>query len=413
MKIFVLGTRGFPDVQGGIERHCERLYPRLVQRGCQVTVFSRTFYMPRRKRLRTWQGVRFIHLWSPHNKYVEAILHTFLGIIIARLYSPDVLHIHAIGPSLLAPFARLLGLRVVMTHHGPDYQRKKWGEYAKFMLKFGEWLGLCCARRVIVVSQSVKQYLVRRFKRHHLMFIPNGVDEVIRAPEASFLDRYGLKPQTYILAVGRFVPEKGLHDLIAAYGKLSPHKCKMVIVGGADHDTRYSRQLKTMARQDADIILTGVLHQEHIRPLYSHALTFVLPSYYEGLPITLLEALGAGCRVIASDIPATREILLGADAYFPAGDVDALAMKLKEVLSKPFTPEQRMHYQKLVGDMYNWDRIADQTYALLKNACRGMYGTRNQILGTKNQEPFERIEEEVNRKPKAVSRRNPHLIGKG
>jgi glycosyltransferase involved in cell wall biosynthesis len=382
MKLMVVGTRGFPDVQGGIERHCERLYPRLVPRGCEVTVLVRTPYIPSAKRMKEWQGVRFIHVWSPHNKYLEAVIHTFFGIIIARLHSPDLLHIHAIGPSLLAPFARLMGLKVIMTHHGPDYQRKKWGCCAKFMLKLGEWMGVFCARRVIVVSQSVREYLIERFKRYNLVFIPNGVDAVTGEPGISFLHTFKLKPQKYVLAVGRFVPEKGLHDLIAAYDRLAPCTSKLVIVGGADHETRYSRQLKTMANKNPDIILTGILHHEDLYCLYNNAQVFVLPSYYEGLPLALLEALSYGCEVIASNIPATREIPLNTDAYFQAGDIDALTMKIQKALDISFTPEQRAYYKNLVKETYNWDRIADKTYALLKNR-------RKYILNTKTQMPIE------------------------
>jgi len=310
--------------------------------------------------------VRFLHVWCPRSKYLEALIHTFIGIIIARLRSPDFLHIHAIGPSLLAPFARFLGLQVVMTHHGSDYQRKKWGCCAKFMLKLGEWMGLCCAHHVIVISRSVKEYLSNRFKRFNFNFIPNGVDEVTCEPGTSFLDSFGLKPQTYMLSVGRFVPEKGIHDLIAAYSSLSPHAAKLVIVGGADHETQYSRQLKTLASHNPDIVLTGILTHEELHCLYNYARVFVLPSYYEGLPITLLEALSYGCQVIVSDIPATREIPLNHDAYFHAGDVGALALRLRESLSTPFTQEQRTHHQNLVRHIYNWDRIADDTLALLK-----------------------------------------------
>lgn len=365
MKIFVVGTRGFPNVQGGIERHCERLYPRLIQLGCRVTVLPRTPYIPKQNRVREWQGIQFIHVWSPHNKYFETIVHTFLGILVARLNSADLVHIHAIGPSLLAPLARLLGLKVIITHHGPDYMRKKWGCCAKFMLKLGEWMGLCCARQVIVVSRNVKEYLTKRFKRHDLVFIPNGVDEVRCIPGPSFLNIYDLKPQGYILAVSRFVPEKGLHDLVTAYNQLSPCVSKLVIAGGADHETRYSRQLKVLAGKNPDIILTGILDYEALHCLYHYARLFVLPSYYEGLPITLLEALSHGCQVIASDIPAAREIPLDTQAYFPPGDVDAIQLQLKKALNKEFPQEKRLHYKRLVRDGYNWYRIADQTYRVV------------------------------------------------
>jgi len=368
MKIFVLGTRGFPDIQGGIERHGERLYPRLVNEQCEIMVFTRTPYVPHEKRLREWQGVRFYHLWSPRNRYLEAIVHTFLGIVISRLHSPDFVHIHAIGPALLAPLARLLGLKVIMTHHGPDYQRQKWGCCARFMLKLGEWLGLRCARHVIVVSKNVKTHLVNRFNRHDLEFIPNGVDEATCEPGSVYLDTFGLKADSYLLAVGRFVPEKGLHDLITAYSNLKRRDCKLVIVGGADHETRYSRKLQAMARENPDIVMTGIRTHEELQCLYRYARVFVLPSYYEGLPITLLEALNFECPVVVSDIPATREIALDEDVYFPPGNIKALVMKLETELIAPCPEVKRERYKRLVTEVYNWDIIARDTCALLRKS---------------------------------------------
>src|SRR4030042_3279171 len=115
MKIFVTGTRGIPDIPGGVEKHCQELYPLIVAKGYEVILATRTPYVVEREDL--WQGIRLIHTFAPRIKSLEAIVHTFLAILKSRFYNPDFLHIHAIGPGLLAPFARLLGLKVVLTNH--------------------------------------------------------------------------------------------------------------------------------------------------------------------------------------------------------------------------------------------------------------------------------------------------------
>ena len=125
MKIVVLGTRGIPDIPGGVETHCQALYPRLVERGCEVVLITRKPYVSDLSQTE-YRGVRLKHLYAPKKKSFEAIVHTFLGVCYARWKSADILHIHAVGPSLMVPFARLLGLTVVMTNHGPDYDRQKW-----------------------------------------------------------------------------------------------------------------------------------------------------------------------------------------------------------------------------------------------------------------------------------------------
>ncbi|MGA1288768.1 MAG: glycosyltransferase family 4 protein [Rubrivivax sp.] len=119
------GLRGLPGVQGGVETHAEQLCPRLAALGCRVTVLTRAPYQPADVGA-SWRGVALRRLWAPRHKHLEAVLHTLAAVLHAGLVlRPDVLHIQAIGPALWTPLARLLGLRVVVTHHGPDYQRQK------------------------------------------------------------------------------------------------------------------------------------------------------------------------------------------------------------------------------------------------------------------------------------------------
>ena len=127
MKIFVTGTRGIPDIPGGVEKHCQELFPRIAGRGHEVCLCTRNSYVT--KKINEWRDVKLIGCFAPRRKSIEAIVHTFLALIKARWHCPDVVHIHSIGPSLLTPIARLMGLRVVVTNHGPDYHRQKWGDW--------------------------------------------------------------------------------------------------------------------------------------------------------------------------------------------------------------------------------------------------------------------------------------------
>ena len=159
LKIAVLGTRGFPNVQGGVEVHCENLYSRLAKNACEVVVFIRRPYVD--TGCDNYEVVKLVPLFCPKNKFLEAFLHTLCGVFVAKKNHPDILHIHAIGPSLFVPLARLLGMKVVMTNHGPDYKRKKWGRLAKIVLALGENLGARYANSVICISESIAE----RFKK--------------------------------------------------------------------------------------------------------------------------------------------------------------------------------------------------------------------------------------------------------
>ena len=356
MKIVVTGTRGIPDVMGGVETHCEELFPRLVSRGFEVTVIRRSAYV--HDGLEEWRGVRLLDVPSPKKKSFEAIVHTFRAINEARRLGADVLHIHAIGPALLVPYAKMLGMKVVFTHHGPDYDRDKWGFAAKTMLKLGERMGCMFADDVIVISDVIRNLIKRKYGRtQHVHLIYNGVSqpEICDFPE--YFQELGIEKGKYILGMCRFVPEKNLHDLIEAYVKVKGQKpdidIKLVLAGDTDFEDDYSRHLKEMARKN-DIVLTGFIKGRKLHSLLTNCCCYCLPSSHEGLPIALLEAMSYGVKVIVSDIPANLEVGLDKEDYFSVGNVDALAEKLKVTIEHPL---KHINYDM---SKYNWERIADQ-----------------------------------------------------
>lgn len=357
MKIFVTGTRGIPDIPGGVETHCQHLYPLIVASGHQVKLCRRSSYV--NDSLSQWRGVELVDVFSPKKKSLEAILHTFLAILEARKWRADILHVHAVGPSLMVPFGRLLGLKVVVTNHGPDYDRQKWGRAARAVLKLGEYLGGKFANEVIVISKHIRGIVKERCGRDSVL-IPNGVEIPEIAEEHDYIDANGLESGRFMIAVGRFVPEKGLHDLIEAFSKMDT-SWKLVIAGDADHEDSYSRSLKQQAQGNPNIVLTGFITGEPLRQIFSHAGLFVMPSYHEGLPIALLEAMSYGLPVLVSDIPANLEVELGEEAYFPCGDVDKLAHGLHKKTTAEVSPELRNRSQNRVRNEYNWPTIATDT----------------------------------------------------
>jgi glycosyltransferase involved in cell wall biosynthesis len=362
VKIFVTGTRGIPDIPGGVESHCQQLYPLIVEKGHQVKLSRRKPYVD--SELSEWSGIELVDNFSPKKKSIEAIVHTFIAILEAKRWGADIIHIHAIGPAIMVPFARLLGLKVVITNHGPDYDREKWGHLAKFVLRLGEKLGGIFANEVIVISEVIRKIIRDRCKREsHLIY--NGVPIPDKSKKISYIKSLGLEPENYMIAVARFVPEKGLHDLIQAYNKTGL-KCKLVIAGDADHLDEYSESLKRSALSNPDIVLTGYITGEPLKQLFSHARIFVLPSYHEGLPISLLEALSYGIQPLVSDIPANLEVGLDSTAYFRCKDVDNLQEQLSNLYDENQSLDKINQRINFVREKYNWSVIADQTVNLYK-----------------------------------------------
>lgn len=352
MKLVVTGTRGIPNIMGGVETHCEELFPRIATKGIDITVIRRRSYV--HDSLSEWKNVKLMDIDTPKKKSFEAIVHTFRAINRAKKLKADILHIHAIGPALLVPYARILGMKVVFTHHGPDYDRDKWGAVAKIILKLGERMGCMFADDVIVISNVIKNLIAQKYnrtKRVHLIY--NGVPHPNICEYHEYFEELGIEKGKYILGMCRFVPEKNLHHLIEAFSKTDTKGCKLVLAGDTDFEDDYSRSLKQMAKEKG-VILTGFVKGQKLHSLLSNARCFVLPSSHEGLPIALLEAMSYHLSVIVSDIPANKEVGLPSDAYFHTGDIKALQNKLQNVLDFPYSTVQY--------DMgkYDWDKIAEE-----------------------------------------------------
>lgn len=369
MKIAVIGTRGFPEVQGGVESHCEQLYPHLVNIGCDVTVFTRGPYVSNKSG--TYKGIKLISVDCPRNKFLEAIVHTFKCVFKAKMLHPDIVHIHAIGPSLFTPLARLLGMKVVVTIHGHDYMRKKWNRPAKVFLKFCERMGMVFANEAITISEYIADEIKRRYRKSPVV-IPNGANIPKPAETEESLIKYGILKHKYILSVGRFVPEKGFEDLIDAFNKINRNEWKLVIVGDADHEDRFSLDLKAKAKKNNNIVLTGFLKGQSLHELYYHAGLFVLPSSYEGLPIVLLEAMSYGLSCIASDIPANKNVELPEKRFFRTGDIENLAAKIEYFIQKPWSKDDKSNQIRMVSDRYNWAHIAARTLAVYEKVLIGI-----------------------------------------
>jgi glycosyltransferase involved in cell wall biosynthesis len=368
IRVMMLGLRSFPGVQGGVETHAEHLCPLLVEKGCDVTVLVRSPYHQAGTG-KEWKGVKFVKLWAPKSKTLEAIVHSFLGVLYAGFSRPDILHIQAIGPSVMTLPARLMGLRVVVTHHGPDYDRQKWGRFARFVLQLGERWGARWSSGRIVISKVIAD-LVRSKHGVEPELIPNGVVLPKLSDSTGTIEKFGLTRGRYVLLVSRLVPEKRHLDLIAAFQQASLPDWKLALVGGSDHPDAYQREVMKKAAE-AGVVLTGFQQGAALQELYSHAGLFVLPSSHEGLPIALLEALSYGLPVLASDIPANLEVGLPAEHYFPLGNVDALADRIRRQSSNVLTLAARESIRAWVAQRYDWQDIAEKTVRLYANCISG------------------------------------------
>ncbi len=365
LRIAMIGQKGLPATFGGVERHVEEVGSRLAARGHEVVVFSRTTYAP--ERLREYRGMRVRNLPTVRRKHLDAIVHSALATVVATLGRFDIIHYHAVGPGIPALLPRLAaGAKVVLTVHGLDAERAKWGTAARAVLRTAEWLSALVPDATVVVSRSLADhYRIRYGRATH--YIPNGVEEPTPRPPGEALRRLGLEGRPYLLFVGRLVPEKAPDLLIRAFRGV-PGDIRLVLAGGSSFTDDYVRSLQKLAAADPRVVLAGYVHGAALEELYSNATAFVLPSLLEGLPLTLLEAASYGTPVVVSDIPPHVEVV-GEEApgrrVVPAGDQEALASALAVVIASPARERQGARgLREEVLSTYRWEDTARATEEL-------------------------------------------------
>lgn len=216
-----------------------------------------------------------------------------------------------------------------LTSGGIDWQREKWqsGLGSKFIHQ-GEKNAVKYADEVIVLSKGVQDYFKETYDRE-THFIPNGVNRPQIREAKLITDHFGLEKDSYILFLGRLVPEKGIRYLVEAFKNVKTDK-KLVIAGGSSDTDSFMEELKELAKGDDRILFTGFVQGAMLDELYSNAYIYTLPSDLEGMPLSLLEAMSYGNCCLVSDIPECAEVVEDKALIFKKSDVEDLREKLQD-----------------------------------------------------------------------------------
>ena len=374
LRIAMIGHKRIPSREGGVEIVVEELSVRMAQKGHRVEAYNRYGHHVSGKKYddeygwkgrKYYKGVRVRIIPTFQSSSLNAIVYSFLATLRALFTKYDVLHYHAEGPCAMLWIPKMFGKRVVVTIHGLDWQRAKWGNFASRVIKFGEKMAARHADEVIVLSRNVQQYFKEEYGRE-VTYIPNGINRPKRRKADLIREKYGLEKDGYFLFLARIVPEKGLHYLIEAYQKLDTDK-KLVIAGGNSQAVEYMEQIHEMAAKDDRILMTDFVQGQTLEELYSNAYAFVLPSDVEGMALSLLEAMSYGNCCLVSDICENTEVVEDQALHFRKGDVKDLREKLQYLLEHPDTVERlRSGSADFICGKYNWDEVVDETLRLYR-----------------------------------------------
>ena len=366
MKIAMIGHKRIPSREGGVEIVVEELSTRLVEKGHEVHVYNRKGNNVQdrnadkdKKKLTEYKGVKIKTVPTLSQKGLEALVYSFFATIMAIFKKYDVIHYHAEGPAAMLWLTHLFRIKTVVTIHGLDWKRAKWGKIAKKYIKFGEKMAVKYADRIIVLSKSVQNYFKEEYGRK-TEFIPNGIEKPEFAKAEIIKEKYNLDKDEYFLYLGRIVPEKGVHYLLDAFKKVKTDK-KLVISGGASHTNDYLELIKEKAKKDDRVIMTGFIQGKELEEMFSNCYAYCLPSDIEGMPISLLEAMSYGKTCIVSDIPENIEIAGEYAIPFKMGNSQDLKKKIEKIINDKKSLFNENEIQQYILGICDWNNVVRKT----------------------------------------------------
>ena len=366
LNIAMLGHKHMLSREGGVEIVVCELSTRMAAMGHTVICYDRKGRHVSGETLdarREYKGVKIVPVWTVEKKGLAAMTSSLAAAWKASLSKADVVHIHAEGPAAMCWLPKLFGKRVVVTIHGLDWARAKWSGFAARYIKWGEKQAVRYADEIIVLSRSIRDYFRETYGRE-TAFIPNGVSRPEKVEVKEITERWGLTKDSYVLFLGRIVPEKGLRYLVEAWKGVTTDK-KLVIAGGSSDTQAFLAELKSMSGEN--VLFTGFQQGRVLEELYSNAYLYTLPSDLEGMPLSLLEAMSYGNCCVVSDIPECTEVVEDKAAVFPHGDANALRETLQSLLEN----EERVRQYKFtaanfITQKYNWDDVVGRTLELYR-----------------------------------------------
>lgn len=368
LRIAMLGHKRIPSREGGIEIVVEELATRMAKKSHSVTCYNRKGHNVAGSefdgtKLKTYKGVTLQEVFTIDKRGLAAMTASVSASLRAALGNYDVVHIHAEGPAFMCWLPKLFGKKVIVTVHGLDHQRAKWGKFASWYIRSGEKNAVRFADEIIVLSKGVQDYFQNTYGRT-TRFIPNGVNKAKPRKARQITEKWGLTRDSYILYLGRIVPEKGERYLIEAFKQTKTDK-KLVIAGGSSDTQAFMDELKNLAKDDDRIIFTGFVQGEILEELYSNPYIYTLPSDLEGMPLSLLEAMSYGNCCLTSDIPECAEVVEDKALLFRKSDVSDLKTKLQNACDHPEMVETyKAQAEEFICRKYNWDDVVEKTLKL-------------------------------------------------
>ncbi len=275
---------------------------------------------------------------------------------------------------------RFLTVPLVVTIHDLSYFMYPNEFLKKDLYKLENWTkySIKHASSIIAVSKTTKKDLMKWYglKDQDIQVIYNGFRKrKQKTTDFDILKEYDLQKKKYILYVGTLQPRKNIQTLIQAYAAFRKDhpEFKLVLAGKKGWLFDAIFQEVQSHNLEEDVIFTGYTPDDGLTDLYNHAFCFVLPSFYEGFGIPILEAMSHQTPVISSHASSLPEIGSEACLYFDPHSKDDLHEKIESLYN------DKDLYQNLIAagnervTEFSWSKCAEETLQAIKNTLSSEY----------------------------------------
>lgn len=358
--LYIMGTRGVPAQHGGFETFAEKLSLFLTQQGWQVVVYCQeeTGDAPHES---TWFGVRRIHIPVKRKGVLGTILFDWNasrdalsrdGLFLTLGYNTAIFNF----------MQRVKGQINIFNMDGIEWRRDKWGFFARTWFWINERLGCWIGNHLVADHPKIKEHLSTRVSAKKITMIPYGGDEVLSA-DANCLEAYGVEPGQFSVIIARPEPENSFLEMVRAFS-CKPRRHKLVVLGNFTPELNpFHRQVMDAASDE--VIFPGAIYEVAV----VQALRFYSRFYLHGHRVggtnpSLVEALGAGCAVIAHDNHFNRWVAGPDAAYFKdeaACSVLFDRLLADEVAVKRMKSASRERFQ----ERFTWEQVLREYEDLL------------------------------------------------
>lgn len=358
--LYVLGTRGVPASHGGFETFAEKLSVHLTKNKWKVVVYCQeqgvgSFYSS------NWNGVERCHI-PVKGTGASGTIHFDLLAAFDATKRDGLFLTLGYNTAIFNVIQRFKSQTNIINMDGIEWRRDKWGLIAKTWFWINERAGCWIGNHLVADHPSIKEHLATRVSADKITMIPYGGDEVLSA-DAGLLTAYGIEPGHFSVIIARPEPENSFLEMVRAFS--SRRRGHKLVVLGNFTPERNAFHKQVMDAASDEVIFPGAIYEAPV----VQALRFYGRFYLHGHRVggtnpSLVEALGAGCAVIAHDNHFNRWVAGPEAAYFKN---EAECAALFDRLFADDATVQRMKSASRARfyERFTWDRVLGEYEELL------------------------------------------------